>query len=84
MSSFWSSLGALGGGAADWKQRCVVKPNQSAGTDSVFLCDSEQQAQDAFLAINGHSNGLGQLNDGALVQVRGAISIIYLVLFDSS
>ena len=48
--------------------KCVVKPNESAGTDSVFLCDTEEDAIKAFLSIHNHSNGLGQINDGALCQ----------------
>jgi hypothetical protein len=54
---------------------CVVKPNESAGTDSVFLCrgkgDTESVVQEAligFRTIHGQLNGLGQVNDGALVQ----------------
>jgi biotin carboxylase len=48
--------------------RCVVKPVQSAGTDHVFLCDSIDEALTAFASIHGHVNGLGLVNDGALVQ----------------
>jgi hypothetical protein len=48
--------------------RCVVKPVQSAGTDHVFLCDSIDEALTAFSSIHGHVNGLGLVNDGALVQ----------------
>jgi len=48
--------------------KCVVKPNESAGTDSVFLCNSAAEALDAFRAINGHANGLGHTNHGALCQ----------------
>jgi len=48
--------------------KCVVKPNESAGSDSVYLCDTADKALEAFLSINNHSNGLGQVNDGALVQ----------------
>lgn len=47
---------------------CVIKPNESAGTDSVFLCGTEAEAISAFLKIHGHFNGLGQINDGALCQ----------------
>ena len=59
---------------------CVVKPNESAGTDSVFLCRGKsgkegdfdsvlKEALVGFNAIHGKHNGLGQINDGALVQV---------------
>lgn len=48
--------------------KCVLKPNESAGTDSVFLCDSHEEAMGAFSKIHGQINGLGQPNDGALCQ----------------
>ena len=48
--------------------KCVIKPVQSAGTDHVFLCSSVAEALDAFDDINGKRNGLGLINDGALVQ----------------
>jgi biotin carboxylase len=48
--------------------KCVVKPNESAGTDSVFLCHSPLEVQNAFATIHGHANGLGHQNDGALCQ----------------
>eukprot|EP01038_Epipyxis_sp_PR26KG_P011809 gene11809-15803_t len=53
---------------APLKKRCVVKPNESAGTDSVYLCDSLEDAIKAFHAIHNNTNGLGQINDGALCQ----------------
>jgi biotin carboxylase len=61
---------------ADWK--CVVKPNESAGTDSVFLCTTVDEALRAFRAIHNNLNGLGQLNDGALCQefLRGTEFVI--------
>ena len=62
---FWVSLvKANGGGPA----KCVVKPNESAGSDGVFLCETEEQALTAFNNVHGRFNGLGQLNDGALCQ----------------
>jgi len=48
--------------------KCVLKPNESAGTDSVFLCNTEDEAVRAFHSIHGQINGLGQINDGALCQ----------------
>lgn len=48
--------------------KCVVKPNESAGTDSVFLCETEAEAIAAFNAISGQINGLGAINHGALAQ----------------
>lgn len=46
----------------------VVKPNESAGSDSVYLCETLEEAVKAFGDIHNHTNGLGDLNDGALVQ----------------
>lgn len=47
---------------------CVVKPNESAGSDSVYKCASIQEMLEAFNLIHGQENGLGQINDGALCQ----------------
>lgn len=47
----------------------VVKPNCSAGSDGVSKCGSIEEAVTAFYLINGVMNGLGQVNNGALVQV---------------
>lgn len=47
---------------------CVVKPNESAGSDSIFLCSSPEEVREAFEKIHGQFNGLGQINDGALCQ----------------
>jgi hypothetical protein len=49
--------------------KCVVKPNESAGTDSVFLCTTVDEVLAGFRLINGHCNGLGHENFGALCQV---------------
>ena len=48
--------------------KCVLKPNESAGSDNVILCSSEQEAKIAFNTIHGHLNGLGKMNNGALCQ----------------
>lgn len=48
--------------------KCVVKPVLSAGSDDVFLCNNKEDAIIAFGKINGKRNGLGLINDGALVQ----------------
>ena len=48
--------------------KCVVKPNESAGTDSVFLCKSPEDVEKAYQKIDNHSNGLGHTNHGALCQ----------------
>lgn len=48
--------------------KCVVKPNESAGSDSIFLCESKEDAINAYHAIHGQINGLSRINDGALCQ----------------
>lgn len=48
--------------------RCVVKPVQSAGSDDVFLCSSEEEALTAFGRIMGTLNGIGLHNECVLVQ----------------
>lgn len=48
--------------------KCVVKPNMSAGSDSIFLCTSIDEALDAFQCIDSETNGLGHVNEGALCQ----------------
>lgn len=62
--SFFNSLPP----ASPGRGRCVVKPNSSAGTDSVYLCSTQDEALTAFEAIHSHVNGLGHVNDGALCQ----------------
>ena len=47
---------------------CVVKPNESAGSDSIFKCTTIQEAVQAFNSIHGKVNGLGHFNKGALAQ----------------
>jgi biotin carboxylase len=65
VSQFTTELLAVGSSGGF---KCVVKPNESAGTDSVFLCKSPEEVQTAFKSIHNHSNGLGHKNDGALCQ----------------
>ena len=48
---------------------CVVKPNMSAGTDNVWKCSCLMEVLNAFDIIAGGMNGLGHINDGALIQV---------------
>ena len=57
---FFQSLGV--------EAKCVIKPNMSAGSDCVFKCNNVNEAIAGFQEINGQSNGLGQVNDGALCQ----------------
>jgi len=46
----------------------VVKPMNSAGSDDVFLCHSEDEVKEAYGCIMGKRNQLGLVNDGVLVQ----------------
>lgn len=46
----------------------VVKPLESAGSDDVFKCRTSQEAKRAVKTIVGKINGLGILNEGALIQ----------------
>ena len=64
VTTFCDEVAALNGG----KLLVVVKPNESAGSDSIFKCSTVNEVIDAFKAIHGHINGLGQVNDGALCQ----------------
>ena len=56
---------------AEWNPspyKVIVKPNQSAGSDDVFLCNSEEEVKAGFDKINGAINGLGVVNEGVLLQ----------------
>jgi hypothetical protein len=46
----------------------IVKPCNSAGSDSVTLCRSMEDVEKAFLAIIGRPNGLGLFNSTVLIQ----------------
>lgn len=48
--------------------RVIVKPNESAGSDDVFLCTSMDDVKRAFGNIQGKINGLGLENTATLVQ----------------
>ena len=63
---FWAQLVQANGGQ---DPICVVKPNESAGSDGVYKCESVEATLRAFGMVHGRFNGLGQLNDGALCQV---------------
>ena len=55
--AFWASLAPTVASATAYSgKKCVIKPTNSAGSDSVFLCESETQAITAFNAINGYVN----------------------------
>ncbi len=47
--------------------KVIVKPNQSAGSDDVFLCTNMEETKAAFNCINGAINMVGEQNDGVLV-----------------
>lgn len=46
----------------------VLKPLESAGSDSVFICNNEEEAKSAFDSILGTSNKLNILNEYVLFQ----------------
>lgn len=46
----------------------IVKPVESAGSDDVFKCLGPEDVKKAVELISGKINGLGNVNDGALVQ----------------
>mmetsp|Transcript_20366 Transcript_20366/g.37850 ORF Transcript_20366/g.37850 Transcript_20366/m.37850 type:complete len:450 (-) Transcript_20366:173-1522(-) len=47
--------------------KVIVKPNQSAGSDDVFLCTDLAETKAAFDCINGAINLCGETNKGVLV-----------------
>ncbi len=60
----------------DWP--IVLKPQDSAGTDSVHFCDNEQMLQDVFKSIHGKTNQLGSKNNVVLAQ-RKLIGTEYFI-----
>lgn len=48
--------------------RCIVKPVESAGSEDVKLCRSEEEAYEHVRATLGKMNALGVRNDAVLVQ----------------
>jgi biotin carboxylase len=48
--------------------KCIVKPNESSGSDCIYVCRTEEDAIRAFHSIHGQFNGLGKINHGALCQ----------------
>lgn len=48
--------------------KLIVKPLDSAGSDSVTLCNNIDDVKEAFNNIMGKSNGLGLKNEAILVQ----------------
>jgi biotin carboxylase len=56
---------------SEWRPdpfKVVIKPMESAGSDDVTLCGSLEELQQAFGNIMGKINGIGQVNEGVLVQ----------------
>ena len=47
---------------------CIVKPNESAGSDSIHKCTCVEEVLNAFSSIHLQKNSLGQVNKGALCQ----------------
>ncbi|MCA3395395.1 MAG: ATP-grasp domain-containing protein [Roseomonas sp.] len=61
--------------ALAWKrlhnlEEIVIKPTNSAGTDDVFFCATEDEIIRSFSAIIGKINAMGSRNSEALVQER--------------
>ena len=46
--------------------KVIVKPNQSAGSDHVFLCSDMAELKEGFETINGAINNCGEVNHGVL------------------
>ena len=44
---------------------CIIKPNESAGSDSIYKCTTSDQLLGAFEKINGELNYLGHANEGS-------------------
>lgn len=50
VDQFWADLTESNKGSS--ALNCVVKPNESAGTDSVYLCTTKEQVADAVKSIH--------------------------------
>jgi len=67
LSKEWAEIEAF---IVEWNPspfKVIVKPNQSAGSDDVFLCTDIGEVKEAFNAINGAINSCGEVNNGTLV-----------------
>lgn len=56
---------------AEWNPQpfeVIVKPCNSAGSDSINLCKNIEEVEAAFQAIIGRHNGIGLLNSTVLIQ----------------
>jgi biotin carboxylase len=69
-------------GLSDWP--VVVKPPASAGNDSVFFCNTEDELKNAFQHIHGQVNELGIRNEHVLAQsyLRGTQYVVNTVSID--
>ena len=68
IASTWEEASAFLKGWNPDPFKVIVKPNQSAGSDDVFLCGSVEEVKRGFDKINGAINGLGVVNEGVLLQ----------------
>jgi hypothetical protein len=67
-SRTWGEIAAF---LQEWQPnpyRVIVKPMDSAGSDDVTLCRSEEEVRRAFGHILGKVNGLGLVNESVLIQ----------------
>ena len=55
--------------------KAVVKPVEGAGSDGVFICDSEDAVRTAYASLEGTKNVLGLTNYSVLLQVRLDLSL---------
>jgi hypothetical protein len=69
LKQFWPEQVAAEESATPVAFSAVVKPLESAGSDGVTKCRSLEEVRVAVANLVGGINGLGQRNDGVLVQV---------------
>lgn len=62
------SAAELEGAAAVLGFPVILKPLDSAGTDGVFLCRTQEDLDRAFAGQIGRTNAMGSVNDGLIVQ----------------
>eukprot|EP00743_Colponemidia_sp_Colp-15_P006136 GILK01006595.1.p1 GENE.GILK01006595.1~~GILK01006595.1.p1 ORF type:complete len:424 (-),score=61.67 GILK01006595.1:211-1482(-) len=81
-SSKWEEVSEWATELNDWP--VILKPIRSAGTDGVRLCHNTTELRDAFDAVCGKYNCLGELNDAVLVQeyLRGTEYVVDTVSLD--
>jgi len=64
----WSSVAKWVDSEKPTPFKVIAKPNQSAGSDDVFLCESMDELKSGFDKINGAINAVGVKNEGVLIQ----------------